>query len=103
MEKEHESHSKPIVQETEVAVSDPVGKVPLKEKKRHRDGHSSRPHHSKKLKDPVGDSGRGEVPLSAKSGVEVHAFSSLDVSTPGGAPGGLCLCRAYIGKVCRHS
>lgn len=66
VEKGHESHSKPIVQSSEVVANDPVDEVlevPSKENKRHRDGHPSRSHHRKKLKEPISDSGGGDEPL----------------------------------------
>lgn len=99
VEKGNKSHSNPIVQGSEVVASEPAGEVPPKDKKMHRDGHSTRPHHSEKFKEVANDSGRGEVPLSVKSGVEVRALSSLDVSVSGGTSGGLRLCKAYVDKV----
>lgn len=53
VEKGYESHSRLIAQSSEVVANNPVNEVlkaPLKEKKRHRDGHPSQSHHSKKLK-----------------------------------------------------
>lgn len=104
VEKGNESHSKLIAQSSKVVANSPANEVVealSKEKKRHRDGHPSGSHHNKKLKEPMNDSGRGEVPLSAKSGVEVRVLSSLDIPAVDGAPSsGLRLCKAYVDEVC---
>lgn len=101
----HESHSKLVIPSSEVIVGEPASELPevhLKEKKRHREGHISRPHHTKKLKEPMSGSGKMEMTVSAKSGVETRIPSTPGVSALGdAASGGIRLCKAYADKVCR--
>lgn len=78
--KGNEFDSKRGVANLEVVAGSSVpeaSEVPLKDKKRHRDGHFSRPHHIKKFKKPVTCSGKDEVLLSAKSGNDVRVRSSV--------------------------
>lgn len=80
--------------------TDEVPEVPSNEKKRHPDGHSSRSHHSKKLKEPVNCSSTDEVPLSTRSGMDVRVNFSM--GTPAVSDSyvrGLRLCKTYVDQV----
>lgn len=71
-----------------------------REKKRHRDGGTSRGHHSKKFKEPVSCLKSENLSLSAKVGslscerVTVGASSEPELSGSG-----LVLCKGYADKV----
>lgn len=106
VEKGNELDSKKGVANLEMIVDSSVQEASealLKDKKRHRDGHSSRPHHSKKFKEPMSCLGKDKVPLSAKSGNDVRVRSS--VGTQGASDSrveGLRLCKSYLGRKFIH-
>lgn len=74
--------------------------MPLKDRKRHRDGQSTRSHHSKKFKEPVKYPSKDELHQSVKSGVDVCFRSSVGTPAVGDShAGNLRLCKAYVEKV----
>lgn len=84
-------------------VADPDMNVVLvkdKEKKRHRDGTTSRSHHHKKLKEPLVCPSSDGVSLASKSGVESRSRVITEVDTiVDSVGGGLRLCKGYADKV----
>lgn len=77
-----------------------AGLVRDKEKKRYRDGNSSRGHHSKKLKEPMVCLNVEEVVPGSKSGSESCARVTADLGFRGGSiEGGLLICKNYVEKV----
>lgn len=80
VKKGRESNFTLIAQRSEVVAESPIDEVPeapLKERKRHWDGHSSRSHHTKKLKEPMSCSGKNELPSSVMSGEDARVRSSM--------------------------
>lgn len=85
-----------------VAVGNSESNVVLKEKdkKRHREGTSSRNHHSKKFKEPVKCLSSDEVVLASKIGLGSSGCTNAGVATPGQTVGGgLRLYKDYVDKV----
>lgn len=103
MEKGKETDSKLVAQSSEVVAEnhiDQASKAPLNERKRHRDGQSSRSHHGKKLKEPMNCSSKDEVSLSTRSRLDVRVRSSM--RTPAASDsrvGGPRICKTYVEKV----
>lgn len=99
-----EGGSKVVLPSSE-AVDDGVTEtsIPLvreKDKKRHRDGSSSRPHHSKKLKDHVVHVSSDKDASVSKSGVDLNQRAIVEKSLFGDTPPvGLRVCKNYVDKV----
>lgn len=74
--------------------------VKEKDRKRRRDGSSSRSHHGKKLKEPVACPSSDGALFSAMVGVDSLAQVTHGVGVTGGVfGGGLRLCKTYVDQV----
>lgn len=71
-----------------------------RDKKRHRDGHSSKGHHSKKLKEPLSCPSSGKMDLFPDDATEsfprVKATTEVSGLSTGG---GLHVCKGLVDKV----